>query len=122
MGEALSPRLEISLDAESYSPGDTVHGRVTVAEGGGSRRLDVALRFCERSNRYNAVAHMVPAPRSLHEGDLTEGASHEFALTLPPEAPPNYSGRHGELWWEVHARSDEPGVDTHASRRFEVEL
>lgn len=69
----MSPQLEISLDQESYSPGDTVRGRVSVVEGGGSRRLDVALRFCERSNRYHAVAHTVPAPRSLHEGTSRRG-------------------------------------------------
>ncbi len=119
----MSTRLEISLDGgTSYPPGAMIGGRVTVVEGGSSRRLDVELRFCERSNRYSAVAHRVAAPRPLHEGDLAAATSHEFALALPADAPPSYSGRHGHLYWEVHARSDERGTDTHASVPIEVML
>jgi hypothetical protein len=66
------------------------------------------------------VAISIPSGR-LHEGDLTTGTSFEFALTLPPEALPNYKSEHGELYWEVDAKSNEVGRDAHDRRRIKLE-
>jgi hypothetical protein len=44
----------------------------------------------------------------------------EFELTLHPDALPSYRSEHGELYWEVDAKSNEIGRDTHARRRIEL--
>jgi hypothetical protein len=112
--------LAIDLDGESFEAGDAVRGRVRVVEGGRSRGLHVELRFCEHSNGYRTVAHTVAPPEPLHRGDLPHGATIDFVLGLPADAPPGFSGPHGELYWEVHARSDEFGADTHEARPISV--
>lgn len=116
----MSPLLAIDVDGDSFEGGDPVRGRVRVLEGGKSRGLHVELRFCEHSNGYSTVAHTVAPPDPLHRGDLPQGARIDFVLGLPVDAPPEFSGPHGELYWEVHARSDEFGVDTHEARRISV--
>lgn len=117
----MSPQLQLQLDRERYGPGETVSGKVSVLEGGGSRSLEAALEYKEETADYLEVAIRIPSGL-LHEGDLTAGTSFEFALALPPDALPNYESEHGDLYWEVDAKSDEFGRDTHDRRRIEVEL
>lgn len=113
-------RFEIQLDGERYAPGDTVSGSAFVLEGGGSRRLDVSLDFRERAeDDYEDTPLRLPGGE-LHTGALTTGASYPFAIALPDDALPSFKSQHGELWWEVDARSDERGQDTHERRRIEV--
>ena len=50
----------------------------------------------------------------------TAGQSHEFAIQIPADALPTFSSAHGELYWEVEARSDEFGIDTKESRVIDV--
>ena len=117
----MSPRIDLVLESErpAFGPGDWVRGHVAILEGGKSRDLSVTLRYREKSPDYSAtVAEVSSGP--LQTGDLTEGQSHEFALQLPADALPNYSSSHGELYWEVEARSDEFGVDTKSARRIDV--
>ena len=90
-------------------------------EGGGSRSLEALLEYKEETADYLEVAISIPSG-PLHEGDLTTGTSFEFELTLPPEALPNCKSKHGELYWEVDAKSNEAGRDTHERRQLEVEL
>jgi hypothetical protein len=116
----VSPRLQLHLEHERYRPGDAVKGTILVLEGGGSRSLEVLLTYNEKTKDYLDVATSIPS--TLHEGDLTTGTSFEFELALPPDASPGYKSEHGELYWEVDAKSDEAGRDTHDRRRIEIEL
>lgn len=112
-------KLEVHLDRDRYGPGDTVSGSVLVLEGGASKQLDVSLEFREEAEGYDDTPRRVPGGR-LHAGDLTTGASYEFAIALPEDALPNLQTDHGKLWWEVDAHSDERGRDTHERKPFEV--
>jgi hypothetical protein len=113
-------KLAIELDAERAAAGEEVSGRVLVLEGGRSRSLTLTLSFCERSPTY------LETPFSdgcvVHEGDLTTGQALEFGFVLPGDALPSLKGRHGELFWELEAVSDEPGLDSRVSRALEVTL
>ena len=104
----MSPVLELWLDREHYAPGDAVRGTVRVVAGDGSRSLEVMLNYNEKTDDYAAVAASVSSG-PLNTGDLTTGMSFGFELALPPDAFPNYRSEHGELFWEVDARSDEVG-------------
>lgn len=115
----MSPRLTLRLDGDACAPGDVVRGTVDVLEGGSSRRLDVLLEFHERSDDYSRVARTVESG-PLHTGDLPAVGSFSFEVRLPEDALPAYRSRHGELYWEVDARSDEFGRDTHARERLNV--
>lgn len=117
----MSPRLQLQLERERYQPGDTAKGSILVLEGGDSRSLEALLEYVEETADYREVSISIPTG-PLHEGDLTTGTSFEFELVLPPDTLPNYKSEHGELYWEVDAKSDEVGRDTHDRRRIEVEL
>jgi hypothetical protein len=88
-----------------------------VLEGGRSRSLTLAVGLREQSPRY--VEHAFDSRGVIHEGDLATGQAVEFRFTLPVDAPPSVKGKRGELYWQVDAVSDEPGLDTQAGRRFE---
>jgi hypothetical protein len=111
-------RLELELDRECVTPGEQLTGRVVVLEGGPSRSLSLTVRFCERSPQLESTAFSTNAV--LHQGDLTTGQTLEFGCELPKDALPSVKGKVGELFWELEASSDEPGVDTQIRRRFEV--
>jgi hypothetical protein len=115
----MSPRFQLQLDRERYAPGETIKGTIRVLEGGGSRGLEARLEYNEETADYSEVAVSIPSGK-LHEGDLTEGTSFEFELALPPDAPPSYKSRHGELYWELDVKSEEVGRDTHERCRIEV--
>ena len=114
----MSPAFELQLEREAFAPGERVAGSVLVTEGGGSRTLEVALAFHEKSPDYEEV----PVSRSqpLQTGDVQTGQSLAFALELPADALPGYRSEHGELYWEIDVKSDEMGPDTHLRRRIEV--
>jgi hypothetical protein len=111
-------KLEIQLDADRVAPGQELTGHVLVLEGGPSRSLTLTVSFCERSPGYASV----PFSRSgvLYEGDLATGQAVEFRYEMPESATPGVKGKHGELFWELEAASNEPGLDTRAHRVFEV--
>jgi hypothetical protein len=115
----MSPQFELQVDREQYSPGETISGTLLVHEGGGSRSLEVLLTYKEKTQDYSAVVSSVSSG-PLHTGDLTPGMSFGFALPLPPDALPNLKSEHGELCWQLDAKSDEHGLDTHELRRIEV--
>lgn len=113
-------KLEVQLDRDRYSPGETVSGSVLVLEGGASRKLEVSLEFREEAeDGYEDTPLRVPGGE-LHAGDLAMGASYQFTIGLPDDALPNLKTEHGKLWWEVDARSDERGRDTRERQTFEV--
>ena len=116
----MSPRLSLELQGERYAPGDTVSGVVRVVEGGGSRSLEVALEYRERTRDYSAVARRI-ATGPLHQGELVQGHSVAFSLQLPPDALPAHSTPNASLAWHVDAKSDERGLDTHDEREIHVE-
>ena len=115
----MSPRLDVQLDGGAFVPGDAVRGTIRVLEGGASRFVEASLEFHEDSGDYGSVASSV-STGPLHEGDLVAGSTLAFMLTVPMDALPNYRSEHGKLYWEVHARSDELGRDTHARQRIIV--
>jgi len=111
-------KLDIQLDADRVAAGQELTGHVLMLEGGPARSLTLTVSFCERSPGYLSA----PFSRSgvLYEGDLVTGQADEFRYEMPDWAPPGVKGKHGELFWELEAVSDEPGLDTRARRVFEV--
>ena len=117
----MSPRLDLVLDSLVFRPGDWVRGHVAILEGGKSRDLSVTLRYRERSPDYSATVSEISSS-DLHTGELVAGRSHDFAIQIPADALPTYSSAHGQLFWEVEARSDEFGIDTKESRVIDVNV
>jgi hypothetical protein len=115
----MSPRFELQLDRERYAPGDAIRGTVLVVEGGASRSLEALLEYKEETDDYLEVATSISSG-PLQSGDLATGSSFDFELRLPEDALPNCRSPHGELYWELDVKSDEPGRDSHESRRIEV--
>lgn len=112
-------KLALELASDRFAPGDHVKGSVNVAEGGKSRALTLTLSFHEQTRDYSAVPFSADAV--LHQGDLMAGQSFDFSFELPAEAAPSTKAEHSELYWELVVTSDERGLDTHASRRLEVQ-
>jgi hypothetical protein len=97
-------RLVLELDGPAAA-GDELRGRVSIAEGGEHRGLQVAIRLCEHSRDYHeevVYAHAVLA----HEGELTPDDAFPFALTVPRQAGPPIATEWGGLAWEVRAWAD----------------
>ncbi len=112
-------KLEIELDRDHFSAGELITGRVHVAAGGSSRALELILQFVEESPDYRTIARSVIG-QALPRGELQAGKSIDFALALPSDALPSTFSDHGELYWEIVARSVELGPDTCASAPIEV--
>ena len=111
--------LELRLERDRFTPGDTIRGSAAVAEGGGLGEIRVWLSFRERSGDYEAVTRTLPGG-SL-EAELTPGTAHGFAIELPADAPPSYISRHGALWWTVDASVGGEAAGSPARRRIEVQ-
>jgi hypothetical protein len=111
-------KLSLEFDREAVAAGEAVTGRVRILEGGASRSLTLTVSFCERSPSFLTVASADSGV--IHEGDLATGGAVDFRFALPASAPPTVRGRHGELFWQLEAVSDEPGLDTRVARPFEV--
>jgi hypothetical protein len=118
----VTPHLQIALDADPprYRPGDPVRGHVSVVEGGRSRELRVALRYCEATSDSFAVAAEIPGG-SLHKGELATGTRFPFEVALESDALPSYESANGSLYWEVEATADVVGPDEKARLRFTVD-
>ena len=113
-------KLALALDGEVVAPGERLTGRVEVSEGGKSRSLAVIVRFCGRSPSYVAVPF--EDTRVVHQGKITAGQAVPVEYDVPESALPSVKSEHAELYWEIEAISDEPGLDSHASRVFRVVL
>jgi hypothetical protein len=111
-------KLGIDLDTERVAPGAEVGGSVVVVEGGKARSLTLAVGFFERSPAFRIAAFQDRVV--IHEGELATGQEVPFHYALPDSAPPSVEGRHTELYWELEAVADEPGLDARVTRRFEV--
>jgi hypothetical protein len=111
-------KLALELDSESVARGERLTGRVNVVEGGDSRRLTVTLTLHEHSPSYDVVARTTEV--ALAEGALATGASYDFWFEPAADAWPSVKAKHSELFWQLEAKSDERGLDTHASRRVTV--
>jgi hypothetical protein len=117
----MSLSFELRLDDEQYKPGAKVAGTVVVTTGGRSRALQVELQYVEETSDYLEVASSF-STAFLHEGDLQTNAWFRFELWLPPDALPNYDSTHGQLYWRLDVKSDEPGLDSHELRRIDVAI
>ena len=82
--------------------------------------IRVALHYRESTADYKATSATY-GEAELHQGELTAGASFPFAIQLPSDCFPSFQRDNGELYYEVHARSDELGPDTHVERRIKVQ-
>ncbi len=116
----MSPSFNLQFDGGGVKPGDTIAGTVVVTEGGRSRSLEVLLDFVEETDDYLEVAHSISTGH-LHKGKLEAGMSFPFELTLPADALPEVRSRNGQLYWQVDAKSDELGRDSHERRRIVVD-
>lgn len=116
----MSLRLRVELEQERFAPGEVVRGTVSVLVGGDSRALEVLLNYREHAGDDYQDIPVTLSSGTLCEGDLATGTSYPFEIPLPDDALPSFKSKHGELWWEVDARSDERGRDTHERRRIEV--
>ena len=116
----MSPALAIHVEPPGpFKPGEWVRGRVDVLEGGNSRALHVEVRFRERTSDYSAT----PANygrAELHQGELVAGANFPFAIQLPADCFPSFATSNAALYYELHAKSDEPGLDTHSEEPIVV--
>ena len=112
-------KLELVVDDRPYAPGDWVRGRVEVREGGHSRRLSVSLLQRDRTADYTGVVRTIEGAE-LAQGDVAAPAGFEFSLQVPADAPPSYADSLGALYWEIDAKSDERGLDTHARHAIVV--
>ncbi len=115
----MSVGLELTLERPTFAPGEMVTGSVYVREGGRSRSLQVLLNYGERTADYTEIAWQT-GTGPLHQGPLMSGSSFPFSLPLPADALPGYACSFGELFWEVHAHSDEFGFDSHAQLRIDM--
>ncbi len=113
-------QLDLDVDGQVLRPGATVRGSVLVLEGGVSRSLTVSLEFHEDSNCGGNQVVTSISTEPLHEGELATGMRFPFTFVLPGDALPAYRSENGELYWEVHVRSDELGPDTHVRKRVLV--
>ena len=113
----MSAVLGLALERQRLHPGDVLSGTVRVAQGGPSRTLEVFVSFLERTRSYTE-AWLTGRTGVLHAGDLVPEQAFAFSLQLPPDAPPPYASRWGELFWEVDAKSDAFGFDAHARQRI----
>ncbi len=115
-------QLDLELDSQAVGPGAKVSGRVLVLEGGTTRSLTACLEFHEHSTSGGNKVVTSISTEPLHEGELAAGMRFPFTLVLPRDALPSYRSENGELYWEVHVRSDEPGFDTHVRTRVLVRV
>ena len=111
-------KLEITLDSDVVAPGGTLKGIVEVLEGGEARSLTLTVSFCESSPSYMAL----PFSRGgvIREGELATGQAVTFQYDLPEWAFPGVTSKHAELYWQVEALADRPGLDARASRKFQI--
>lgn len=118
----MSPKLSIDVDepaSGAFTPGEWVRGRVRVHQGGNSRALHVEIRFRERTTDYSATPATY-GQTELQQGELVAGANFPFAIQLPADCFPSFATSNAALYYEVHARSDERGLDTHADTHIVV--
>ena len=111
--------MKLTLERDSFVPGDRVRGRVEV-EKGGLQEIQVGLLFREEVPNLDATTRQVLAPDFEGSGDIPAGAVLPFEIEVPADAPPNIKTAHAELFWEVVARTDHVGADKVQSRRVEI--
>lgn len=97
-------KLVLELDGP-VTPGGELRGRVVVAQGGGHRLLQVAIRLCEHSRDYNEDVVYASAILA-REGELTAADTFAFALAVPPHTASPIITEWGGLAWEVRAWAD----------------
>jgi hypothetical protein len=113
-------QLDLDIDSQAVVPGATVAGSILVVEGGATRSLTASLEFHEDSKSGGNKVVTSISTDSLHAGDVAAGMRFPFTLVLPKDALPSYRSQNGDLYWEVHVRSDQLGFDTHVRSRVLV--
>jgi hypothetical protein len=101
--------LEISLEKDSYAPGEEVRGVINVLEGDTARYVEVAIAQVEMTSDYTDVLRSL-SMGTVHTGDLATGMSIPFSAPLPPDARPNVIGI-GSIVWRIEANVDRKGFN-----------
>lgn len=101
---------------DPYGPGDQVNGVLVAREGERARKLNVYLRYVDRSPSFSG-AETYDAVEPLHEGPVDAGQEIPFELRLPKDAYPNWedpsTSKYGELAWSIVIEADvAAGLDT----------
>ena len=99
--------------------GGTVRGAVTVNNEALCRSLEVFVNLKEECGG-KTVDALSFGSGALHKGPLHAGSSHAFEVPIPEGVPVNVAGKHGRLTWEVDARAERLGGDSHARERIYI--
>ena len=111
--------VSIEVDGERFAPGDVVRGRVVVVDPG-LQLVNVGLLFREEAVGWEQTVTQILADGFGDALDLDAGATLDFAIELPADAPPTVRTRHGGLFWEVVAHTDRVGEPQTAGKRVVV--
>ena len=111
--------MKLTVERDSFVPGDRIRGRVEVEEGG-LQEIQVGLLFREKTGNMDATTRQELAPDFDGSGDIPAGAVLPFEIEVPADAPPNIETSHAELFWEVVARTDHVSADKVQSHRVEI--
>lgn len=107
------PFVELSLRAQSFAPGETIHGAVAFGnlDGYDATGLEVSLVSFEsvpegRGPAYEATRH----PAFLAAPSHAEGREIPFRLAVPASASPSFKLRRGSLSWRLEVRLNLSGA------------
>ncbi len=142
----LAKGLEVRVDQPEVRRGDEIEALVVVTEPDRLGELEAGLVCTEQYDEETytgsdsgasrmtckAVEHEawqpLPSMAGEHSVRLAIPAnatfsyeSYRFELALPPEALPNLTSGHGQLYWRLDVKSDERGRDSHELRRIDVD-
>jgi hypothetical protein len=96
--------LRITIERDSYVPGELIEGAVEVLEPAKDRKLLLALEYRDRTADHEGVGRRAGDPLVLAQGDLEQGACFRFNIALPVDALPNQAGVYGSATWGLHAQ------------------
>ena len=99
--------VELTLEAERYSPGDAVCGRVT------PRLAVVAVDLVRVESSPTSTLEFTVA-------SAPPAADGAFVITVPADAPPSVSGKRCGLVWRIRARTGEDPRQSDARRTLEI--
>lgn len=95
--------ISLSIDGDTFHPGDSLNGRIDIAFVGDARLKNVKTIHVSLTARIHGSGNeeKLEASRELlHEGRPTSNALH-FSLRIPDKGPVSWQGRHVKVDWEV---------------------
>lgn len=107
------PFVEVSLDAQSFAPGDTIVGALAFGNVGGSYVSDIetSLVAVERLGRTAGEGFVsLRHPSFLDASNAREGREIPFRLAVPSSTTPSFTVPAGTLSWFFEARLSRAGA------------